>query len=230
VDGLFYNSLTEGDFGNGFALRQSLVEGDFWPRLEGCYNLYGGQEHIDHIDYRRILTTVTTKGVFVLPNYISHEASTDYFYAIRCASCTGKEEKGTMAVVGLFFDAEGKIRPNRPNYVSNLCVSVAEGGWVRLNWYYWPIGQRVAPHYFAIYSNNGSGAIDYNNQMAEVCYTGTYFYSYLSGPIQENIAYRFGVRTVTDDGIDDNNSNWVEVTVNPSVICVVEDINCQVRF
>ncbi len=100
MDGRLYNSLTEGDFGNGKHCSQSLVEGDFWARRSSCYCMYRGKGNIDNIDYNRIILCVPGEDkVIELPDNIQHENQTEYFYSIRNVSPTGKQEKGTEAIV-----------------------------------------------------------------------------------------------------------------------------------
>ena len=214
MDTKFYNSLIEGDFGNGLPLCQGLVEGDFWVRTLGCYNIYRGCGHIDDIDYEHIVAVTTAKGTLTLPASINHQADTDYFYAVRCASGTGQQEKGTMAVVKLSLDGQGDQRLVRANCVKNLYAQPISGGKIRVSWWYWPIGQQALPDHFAVYGDGGSGTVDYINELAQIEYTDRYFYSYVSTVGQDRKAYRYSVRSVTADGIDDGNSEIAQAVVD----------------
>ena len=216
MDPTFNNFLTFGQFGNGLQLQQVLLWGQFWTRLQGCYNVYRGYDHINNIDYDRIIATGKSKGSLVLPTTVSHEANTDYYYSVRRASCSGKEEKGTLAIVRLSLDIDGKVRPARPNCVSSLCAQAVGDSKIRIGWWYWPIGQQVAPSHFAIYGDGGSGAIDYENVLGQVAYAGMRFYSYTSSAGDNNKTYRFSVRSVGSDGSDDSNRLFVEAVVDLS--------------
>ena len=55
--------------------------------------------------------------------------------------------------------------------------------------------------YFNIYSNNGSGAVDYNNPLAVVDYAGRGFYSYETG-VLGNGNHLFCVRPVSSNGLE----------------------------
>ena len=214
MDPLFCNSLTDGDFGNGFPLRQSLVEGDFWTRRLGCYSVYCGVGNIDDIDYSNIVATCTSAGSLTLPGYISHSVDTDYYYAVRRASVTGQQERGTMAVVKLSLDDEGNQRANRPNCVRNLRAEAVSGGKIRLYWWYQPLGQKAVPDHFDVFGDNGTGTIDYESVLARIDYQGVRFYSYLSQSGDDGKCYRFSVRGVDADGVGDGNCAYVEAVVD----------------
>jgi len=212
----FNNFLTFGQFGNGFQLQQSLLWGQFWTRSQGCCNVYRGFDHINNIDYGRIIATGSSKCTLTLPTTVSHEADTDYYYAVRRASYSGKEEKGTLAVVRLRLDINGKVCPARPNCVSGLCAHAVADGKIQLGWWYWPIGQQIAPSYFTVYGDEGVGAIDYENPLGQVDYAGIRFYSYTSSAGNNNKTYRFSVRAVGSNGSDDGNRLFVEAVVDLS--------------
>lgn len=214
MDAKFFNSLTEGDFGNGFMLGQGLLEGDFWPRRAGCYNVYRGRDHIDNIDAEHIVATTTAKGMLSLADYLDHDPATNYYYLVRCISGSGKEEQGTMAAVLLSLDESGDQRPKRSNCVAQLSAWAVGGGKIQLSWWYWPLGQAVEPDHFAVFGDGGSGTIDFDVELAQVAYNGAYFYSYLTATGVDGQAYRFAVRAVSAVGDDDGNLGYVVAVVD----------------
>ena len=109
MDARFFNSMSEGDFGNGFMLCQGLTEGDFWARAQGCYCVYRGCNRFDNVDYDRIVASRSETGLLNLPGYLTHEANADYYYALRRSSSTGKEEQGTAEVVSEEAGGEKEI-------------------------------------------------------------------------------------------------------------------------
>ena len=226
----FYNSLVEGDFGEGLLLCQSLVEGDFWSRCLGCCTIHRGQGHIDDVDYSRIIAVGSTTGSVTLPGHITHQVDTDYFYAARRVSPTGKSERGTMAVVRLSLDEQGEQRVARANRVCNLVAEAAEQGKIRLKWWYWSLGQSERCDHFAVYGDNGTGSIDYENVLAEIEYRGEHCYSYLSEAGDDGKRYQFSVRSVTEDGSDDGNRRAVSAAVDLTGPGGIEDIICEVGF
>jgi len=233
MDARFLNNLTEGDFGNGRLLRQSLVEGEFWTLAGGCYCVYRGEDAQEAIDYESIVALTCEKGLLEIPENVTHQAGGQYYYAARRVSGTGKSEQGTTAVVRLALDEEGKAIPARPNCVSGLQGQAANAGRMRVSWWYWPMGQEVRPGHFAVYGDNGSGSIDYENPLGLVEYRGANLYSYLSSPGQEGTRYRFSVRAVAsaaDGGGDDGNTASVEITGRIAGLGGIEDVGVSVKW
>lgn len=225
-----FNSLTEGDFGNGLHLCQSLVEGDFWTRRQGCYAVYRGSGQIDNIDYERILATKTTKGPLNLPAHIEHERSTDYYYAVRYACGTGQQELGTLAVVRLSLDGDGRQRAPQPNQVCDLYAEAVNDGKIRIGWWYWPLGQRVQPDHFSVFGDGGSGSIDYETPLATFEYQGAGFYSYLSEAGNDQQTYRFSVRAVAAGDSDDGSTAYVATVVDLSGPAGIEGLSSDVKL
>ncbi|MFC1783407.1 hypothetical protein ACFL02_07455 [Planctomycetota bacterium] len=204
----------EGRFGTGRQLCLGLTWGKFWTLRHGCSNLYRGQGHIDNIDFEHILIVSDSKAKLDLGGDLTHEPDTDYFYAVRRVSGTGKQEQGTQAIVKLSLDENGQRRRSRPNYIRDLRAQPAAEGRIRLCWWYWPLGQQTEPDYFAVYGDGGSGNINYDQALAKVDYGRGNFYSYLSTPGIDGQTYRFSVRSVAKDEYDDGNRFFVETTVD----------------
>ncbi len=215
MDLSFFNGLTEGDFGNVLPLRTSLVEGDFWARRLGCHAVYRGKGNIANVDFERIVIATTNEGLLTLPDYITHEPGNDYYYAVRRISQTGKQEKGTTAIVRLALNDEGKRKGNRPNKIRQLKAETAHEMRIRLCWFYWPMGAEAVPDHFAVYGDNETGTIDYENSLCEIPYKfGCYFYQFMSGSAEHGQRLRFSVRAVNGEGQDDGNKAFVEAVVN----------------
>lgn len=186
---------------------------NYWPH--GCYRIYRGSGHIDNIDYEHPLTSVTHKGILKLSNQDSHhQPNINYFYAARKISATGKQEQGTMAIVELSLDQQGKQQQLKPNCIKDLRAQAVADGKIRLNWWYWSLGQKTQPDHFEVYSDNGTGTIDYQNPIAEIQYDGGYFYEYLSESYPDQKTYRFSVRSVAKNDTEDGNTAYVEIAVD----------------
>ena len=127
----------EGRFGTGRQLCLGLTWGRFWTLRQGCSNLYRGQGHIDNIEFEHILIVSDSKAKLDLGGDLTHKPETDYFYAVRRVSGTGKQEQGTQAVVKLSLDENGQRRPSRPNCIRDLRAQPAAEGRIRLCWWYW---------------------------------------------------------------------------------------------
>ncbi len=50
MEAKFFSGLFEGDCVNGIKLGMGLTSGDFWPRVNGCLDLYRGESAYD-IDF-----------------------------------------------------------------------------------------------------------------------------------------------------------------------------------
>jgi len=209
-----YHSLTEGDFGNGLFLRQSLAEGEFWTLPGGCVAVYRGEDSVAKIDYERIAAVGFDQGLLQLAASFQHAPDSETFYAARQISGTGKQELNSGVLVRLELDAQGKLRPAKPNVVQRLWAWQIQGGRIRFSWWYWPLGQEAEPTRFYVYRNDYSGQVDYENPMAQINYNGRYFHFYETEPLEAGKAYLFGVRAVTEEGVDDGNTAVIEATVD----------------
>ena len=78
------------------------------------------------------------------------------------------------------------------------------------------MGQEVEPGSFKVYGDNGSGEIDYEQEVAEVDYGGSRLYSYVSSAGVDGKVYRFSVRAVGGDGVDDGSMAYAEARVDMS--------------
>ena len=213
MDTGFFNSMSDGDFGNGFILCQSLTEGDFWTRRQGCYCVYRGCNRLDNIDHEHIVGSCSETGLLNLPDYLTHEANTDYYYALRRASSTGKQEYGTVSIVCLSLDTNAERHAERPNMVLDLQARPTHDGKIDLSWWYWPISQAAEPVSFAIFSDNGSGTIDYTNPLSIISYTGRHCYV-ATVSAGDTATQRFSVRSVATGGTHDGNCAFVTATAD----------------
>jgi hypothetical protein len=213
MDVHLFNNLTEGDFGNGLFLRQSLVEGEFWTLFNGCVAVYRGEDSVANIDYERIVAVGFDQGLLQLAASFQHAPDSETFYAARRISGTGKQELNSGVLARVALDAQGKPRPAKPNRVQRMWARQIRGGRIRFSWWYWPLGQEAEPVWFNVYSDDG-GPVDYENQVAQVKYNGRYFHFYETEPLEVGKTYQFGVRAVTKAGVDDGNTAVIEATVD----------------
>ena len=201
MDRQFFNSLIEGDFGNGFVLRQSLVEGDFWARCSTSCCVYRGDIRPEDIDYGRPVASSDAVGTVVLPSFLPHLANTQYFYGVRWVSATGKQEKGTEAIVRLRFDASGAWDHERPNGIDRLTAHRC-GNSIEVDWAYCSLQQESAPASFMILSDKGGGDLQALTLLKELPYRADGYY-HATVPAAEEDHEVLVVRAVTATGIDD---------------------------
>jgi len=214
MDAQFFNALTEGDFSTGLLAMQSLVEGDFWVLTGGFNTLYRGVGQVGRIDFNTIIHVSGADGPVTLPDHVSHAASSETFYALRKVSGTGKQEKGTGAVLKLALDGAGVRKPPQPNVVRFPQADVIAGGQVRLSWWYGSLGQETLPKHFEVYSDDGSGVVDYVTVVVSVDYIGDGLYSIDVAGGAEGQRWLFGVRAVAASGVDDKSRAVVELVID----------------
>ncbi len=209
MDAKFFASLFEGDSGNGVKLGMGLTGGDFWPRVNGCRNLYRGEEPYD-MDFDELIAVSDIETGTMFSN-LHHLAGTAYLYALREANGCGDEQHGPGAVVRAAFDSEGDLTGPGCNEVFHVGAKQAAGRRVKLVWYYCPLEQEAVCSEFRVYGDNGSGQIDFDNALATVKYTGARVYSYVSDSLSEG-RYLFCVKDVSKAGVESGGDS-VEIHV-----------------
>lgn len=186
-------ALFGGMTSNAFKLGTVLSVGWFWMRRGGCTVLYRGGSFWS-VDFGNVVAvTAADDNRISPPAYLQHEPGGTYFYVVRRANCCGYLEQGLQGVVRVTIDAEGYLSKPGPNVVFGLKTGQVGAGCVRLSWYYCPLEQQSEPVGFRIYTDAGSGEIDYENAAGVVEYEGKGFYSYQSDELGDG-RYRFAVR------------------------------------
>lgn len=226
MDGKFFDSLYEGDSANGVKLCMGVTGGDFWTRLTGCQNLYRGNS-VETIDFNNILIAANTNELtIIIGGLIYHQAGEVYFYVLRRVNSYGDEEQTLGTALKTAFDDNGNLIWAVCNNVFNISAEQTAGPRCGLLWYYCPIGQEQAVDYFNIFSNNGSGGVDYNNPVAVVDYVGRGFYSYETG-VLSNSSHLFCVRPVSSSGLEDGFFGIVEIDITDSAPQGIDIIQAQ---
>ncbi|MHC4212156.1 MAG: hypothetical protein ACYSWP_02165 [Planctomycetota bacterium] len=178
----FYRDvLFDGMTANGFKLGTVLSLGWFWMRVDGCSVLYRG-DVMDAIDFGDVLSVSEIDAEQMsVPSYVGHENDSIYFYVVRRFNSCGVAEQTLSTSVRVAIDSAGDLAEPRPNNLFAVKARQIDGNKVELSWYYCPLAQESEPESFVIYSDGGSGAVDFENSVATVDYTGRRFYSYTSG-------------------------------------------------
>jgi len=226
MDVKFFDSLFEGDSANGVKLGMGLTGGDFWPRVGGCQNLYRGQDG-NIIDFENILAvTEIEEESITVPSFAQHQAGASYVYVLRRANCCGYEEHSFGAAVKVAFDDQGNLVEPGCNDVLSLAAKQIAGPRVRLMWYYFPIGQGAEPVSFNIYSDGGTGEIDYGSALGSVDYIGPRYYSFETGVLSED-SYKFCVRGLMRDGEENGDLATVRIQIRDLAPQGVEMLQAQ---
>lgn len=213
MDAKFFDSLSEGDSANGQKLCMGLTGGDFWARPAGTQNLYRSQ-NADTPDFETIIAvTDIDDNSIVVPDMAEHNGSTYYVYVIRRTNCCGDEEHTLSAAIRVGLDASGDLIQPTTNKVFSVKTEQLNADEVQLTWFYWPINQAKQITKFKIYSDNGSGTIDYENPITEINYVGRKFYEYTTDILTNN-NNRFCIRAVASDATEDNWLDEIKIQLN----------------
>lgn len=212
MDARFFDSLFEGDSANGVKLGMGLTGGDFWPRVEGCQNLYRGGS-VCTVDFDTILAVRDINEILIgCGDEVGHETGQSYLYVVRRANRCGDQEQSFGAAIRVVFDDEGDLIEPGCNKVFSIFAEQIEGPRVRVVWYYCPIGQETDCGGFNVYSNNGTGQIDYAMPVTAVDYAGARFYIHESGVLSEG-KYLFVIRAVSKSGQEDDFDGAIEIEI-----------------
>lgn len=210
----FFDGIFGGDSVSGAMLCLGLTGGDFWGRIEGCQNLYRGRS-ADSIELEKIISTGHAADVLItVPAEVTHLPSESYVYLLRRVSICGDEEKSFSGALKVSFDDDGNLIVGGCNEILEASLKQIPGPLARLTWFYSPIDQAKQCQQFKIYSDGGSGQIDFNAPVSLIEYKGMYCYSYESAILSEG-RHRFCVRSAADNG-QETTGKEVELLISGS--------------
>lgn len=193
-------ALFSGMTSNAFKLGTVLAMGWFWVRRKGCSVLYRGNI-LNSIDLQNILGVFEPEAKEVqVPQYVQHEPNQVYFYLVRRVNSCGYCQWGLQAISRVSIDSEGGLSKPRPNGIVGLKADRTTDKKVGLVWGYYPIEQEIEPASFKIYTDDGSGGINYDNAVATIKYEGRGFYGWTSDELNEG-KKSFAVRAVSEQGM-----------------------------
>ena len=196
-------SLFIGQTCNGYKVGTVLTCGWFWVRVRGCMMLYRGGD-LSAIDFTNILAVSDAEAEQInVPSWLEHRADGSYIYVVRRVNCCGMVESGLRGLVRVRFDSEGGLEEPRPNGVFGLMVRQFASDKAKLGWFYCPLCQGCVPACFKVYSDDGSGQIDYENEIGLVGYEGRGFYVFITEQLDEG-SHLFAVRAEDRAGVQND--------------------------
>jgi hypothetical protein len=197
------DALFAGCTSNAFKLGTALCLSWFWSRIAGCSLLYRGTS-MEQIDFLNILATEKLSADTITPpTYLPHNSNSTYFYVVRRVNGCGYEEQTLSAAVKVSINGDGELARQQPNKIFTCRVALVDGNKIKLIWYYCPIEQKSKPVQFKVYSDAGTGQIEYDNPIATISYGGRIFYSYLSDILQGG-RYLFAINAEDAEGVEDS--------------------------
>jgi len=205
----FYDSLYGGDSANGVKLCLGISDGDFWTRHEGTQLLYKGQT-IDDVDFERIEDVSNINGQFEVAG---GGALSRLIYVVRRTNCCGIEEKTINAAIRIEFDGLGNLVEYGCNKIIDVSAEQVDGDKIKLRWFYHVISQAKRIKSFSVFGDNGSGTIDYQNQIGTVEYCGRKFYQFVTDSLTDD-NYRFCIRAVAEDDSENQFNGEIKIWLN----------------
>jgi hypothetical protein len=220
-------ALFAGQTANGFKLGTALSRGWFWERVRGCRIVYRGPS-MDAVDFDGVLVVAEADAAEIaLPDYVSHEPGQVYFYVVRCANGCGQIEQTLQAAVQAAIDGSGEIQKAGPNGVFGLACGRGRDGQIEINWGYCPIGQASAPQQMKVYSDSGTGEIDYQQPTATVPYKGRKFYKCRFEPAAEG-RFLFAVRAVDAQANEHGDTRKIGIEVKNKEVETIEILDARI--
>jgi hypothetical protein len=222
MDSKFFDGIYEGESANGCKLGMGLTGGDFWPRINGCLNFYLGEDTMI-IDWDAIIDveSIDAEPVSV---HVPYDFSRTYYCAIRRANFCGNEEQAFDAVVRLVFDDNGiLVEEAGCNDVFEIISKQVANSKCRLIWFFSPMDQSDGVKHFNVYSDGGTGNIDFVSPPEIVKYSEPGFYCFDTDSLAEG-HYKFCIRSVTNDGKEKSDLGFVKVFINNQIPMGVESI------
>jgi len=219
-------ALFAGQTANGFKLGTAISRGWFWTKVSGCRLVYRGQS-MEAIDFDDVLAVVTMESdEIALPGFLSHEPGQTWFYVVRCANRCGQIEQTLQSAVKAAIDTEGGICEPRPNGIFGLSAERKADGSVEVIGLYYPIEQASNPIELRVYSDGGTGQIDYQNPEAKLTYQGRKFYGYSDDSLSEG-RYLFSIRAADAAGSENRSKETVMAEVKNKSIETIEIVSVE---
>ncbi|MDK1032023.1 MAG: hypothetical protein QGD94_08465, partial [Planctomycetia bacterium] len=191
----------------------TLVEVDAVSSERGC-NIYTGTGYkATGIDY-------TSPYLRTGPSVLSIETPAlaypgVHWFGIRSVDSREVESLTHNEEIRLELAADGSQLSLRPAPVLSLEAQPAAGAKILLAWDYRAEFGETPPAEFQIFSNGGSGGIDYGTPVDTVTFDPlTQHYLWTSDALTDGTAYRFAVRAVTDVSTQDEGDTEVEATAD----------------
>ena len=167
------------------------------------------------IDYATVRETLSDAADAWTSDALSYPAT--WRFGLRAYNEYGEEMNVNVAdeVVLLASGEESSPRPNKP---AGLGATPAADGKVTIAWSYDAVGADAQCSHFHIFHDSGTGEVDFTTPIGSVDLDadgGTLtHYTFESNALDDGVTYRFAVRAVTADEIEDTNTEWVEATAD----------------
>ena len=212
-----YDSIHRGWTPRGIANGLCATNGFCFPRMAGGYNLYRGTPGLEDVDTNIPVGAAGAKATQIQTfSWRPHAASTGYVFVLRSIggggveSASSDEAPSRPQVVSVPFDEAGLPEGLKPNPPTALCVARAADGRFAVSWDYVPRDEETPPAQFKVFTDNGTGVMDYDTPIGTVPYrprAGRF--EFVTETHAHGAVRTFGVRSVSTDGSTDGNTATV---------------------
>jgi hypothetical protein len=159
------------------------------------------------------------------------DAPAVHWFSIRPVDGREIESPIAQGEVRLELDSQGQPVPDRPAGVLAVSARPLPGGRARVTWSYRVGRSGVLPQVFRIFGNGGSGDINYATPLGETpCRTSGTFYGWTSDPLTGSGEHQLAVRTITADGVWDEQPAVARVTPDPAAPGEVDNLKAEVAL
>jgi hypothetical protein len=192
---------------------------------EGGYNIYHGVGlTAAAIDYD---TLAGGTGPGALACSVSGLAAPGvHWFGVRSVTDAGLISPTTDAEVQLELDALGHQVLPRPASVQALSATAGAGGRVTLAWLALPETGAVGPAAFRIYSDGGSGTVNFSSPLGSVAYVpGQRGYQWSSSALTAGVTVQLAVRAEASAGGVDASPATVTATPDATGPAVVGQVS-----
>lgn len=187
-----------------------MVQGAWWVRTVGGHNLRRAEgPSIPTLAHEIVGTSDGPVATITKPALFGQADGSRWTYRLNAVGAGGVEDEDRIAVREVVITAAGALANPIPRGVIGPTVLSRTDGSFLLSWIYDERNQPVAPADFAVYSNGGSGAVDFTSPLATVTYkAGTEFYEYDTGVIAGSTPERwvFAVRSRVTSAREEKNA------------------------
>lgn len=138
-----------------------------------------------------------------------------YRFGVRAYNEYG-EEKNVDVASEVTLSGSGSESPARPNRPTSLEAAPAAGGKVEIAFSYDSTGEAAGCTHFHVYSDAGSGEVNYGTAIGTVTKDdgALTHYEFLTGTLTSGASYRLAVRAATVSDAEDDGIEWVAATAD----------------
>lgn len=186
-----YDPVHRGWTLRGIATGVCATNGFFFPRIRGGHHLRRAVGTVPGLDAVIVGAAPAGSGEVREFPWVVHPPGATCVYQLNAVGGGGVEEESDASTAIVEFDEAGRWIGCRPGSPGDLRVRALAGGRFELRWSYPIDGPAARPSEFRVYSDGGSGEVDYSSVVGRVGFRfGRIHYRFVSP------AHAHGLRVV----------------------------------